>query len=268
MAVYEPVCAVSRALFAISRYIFRLGTPPLSLGLLFIWIADDSAQIPIVGAWLESSFNSCAAACHEISDWFHSAAMEFDAWWVEKSNIWDDLSTLWNYSYGWLKDTASAALSWAVIAYNWALEALNKVNAIAGVIGTTFEQIVQFIKDHAEIIYQTINEYITNVYETINEYITNVYETFVEDIYNTYNTFKEYITNVYETINNVFNTYVTNIIGVAEDWVRDYVSAVLAPFVAPVNLVNLWFDSIQNFFNDPLGWLWGRFADWFLGPEK
>jgi len=31
--------------------------------------------------------------------------------------------------------------------------------------------------------------------------------------------------------------------------------------------VNLWFESIQDFFNDPVEWLWAKFTDWFLGRE-
>ena len=27
-------------------------------------------------------------------------------------------------------------------------------------------------------------------------------------------------------------------------------------------------DTVLEFFDDPLEWLWGKFADWFLGPEK
>jgi len=189
------------------------------------------------------------------------AAFEIDDWWDDIRGLWDDLDDLWDYAHGWLKDTATQAYNWAIWAMDWASQAWNTASAIAGVIGTTFTQIVAFIKKHAEIIYQTINEYVYNTYQTFKEYITNVYETIVENIYNTYQTFKEYITNVYETITNVFNTYVTNIIGVAEDWVRDFVAAALAPFAAPINLINLWFDAIQNFFNDPLGsilsWLGG-----------
>ena len=160
------------------------------------------------------------------------------------------------YWWDWITGIASdvgEALSKAKEALEWALKALTEipewiltklsdaydaVMAIAAIIGTTFDDIVQFVKDHAEAIYQTINKYITNVYNTIREYITNVY-----------NTFKEY----YYTIVGVTEEWVSN-------WVSDFVSAFFQPFTAAINLVNLWFDAIQEFFNDPLGTIlaWGE----------
>ncbi len=196
------------------------------------------------------------------------AAFEVDDWWDEICDLWYDLNDLYDYAHIWLTGKVNEAYTWAIWAMDWAAQAWNTANAIAGVIGTTFQEIVAFIKEHAEIIYETINEYITNVYNTFEEYITNVYETIYETITNVYNTVQEYITNVYNTVQEYYNTYVTEIIGVAEDWVRDFVAAVLAPFAAPINLVNLWFNDIQDFFNDPFGWLWGRFTNWFLGAEK
>lgn len=211
------------------------------------------------------------------------AAFEIDDWWdiIDETRDW--FYSLYDYAHTWLTDKATGAENWALVAMDWASQAWNKANEIASVIGTTFQEIVAFIKEHAETIITNVYEYITNVYQTFEEYITNVYETIVENIYNTYNTVKEYITNVYETVQNYYTTYVTEIIGVAEDWVRDFVAAALAPLTASVNLISYWFDDIQDFFNDPLGWLWTKFidtlslvwevrlkdlTDWFLGSEE
>jgi len=37
----------------------------------------------------------------------------------------------------------------------------------------------------------------------------------------------------------------------------------LSSIAAPINLVNEWFDAIQDFFNDPWGWLEAQFEAWF-----
>lgn len=243
---------------------------PDTLHNLYVFFIDiafecfDSWYIPdIIG----DIFYDVGGACGWISSKFHDICETIDYWAEELDDLWDEIDIAWN--------KAAAAYTLAA--------------SIAGVIGTTFSQIVQFIKDHAEVIYQYITENIYNTYNTFKEYIYNTYTTIYETVYNTYNTFreyiyntyntikqyiyntyntiKEYITNVYQTFTEIFNTYITEIIGVAEDWVRDFVAAALAPFAAPFNLVNLWFDAIQDFFNDPLGWLWDRFTDWFLGPE-
>lgn len=237
---------------------------------------DISEEFMDIGDWFynEMDWYWMYRRFLDVSDFFWEAgynlsraAYAIDDWWDVIYETRDWFYELYDYAHWWLTDKANAAYDYAATAIVWAIEALSKVNAIAGVIGTTFTEIVAFIKEHATIIYNTVNEYVTNVYQTFEEYITNVYETIVENIYNTYNTFKEFITNVYETIQNYYNTYVTEIIGVAEEWVIDFVAAALAPFAAPINLVNLWFNSIQDFFNDPLGWLLDRFGDWFFGPE-
>lgn len=239
----------------------------LSLYYIFHYIGNLSGDIPFVGEYLQSRFYAVRDLCGEISFKFWDVAHRIDLWWAEIGNIWDNLSSVVNYAWGELTDKATQAHTWAIWAMDWASQAWNRASAIAGVIGTTFAEIVAFIKEHAEIIYQTVNEYITNVYQTFVENIYNTYETIKNYITNVYETVQEYITNVYETVQNYYNTYVTEIIGVAEEWVMDFVAAALAPFAAPINLVNLWFDSIQDFFNDPLGWLLDRFGDWFFGPE-
>ena len=238
---------------------------------------DISEMFMAIGDWFynEMGWYWMYRRFIDVSDFFweagynmSKAAYEIDDWWDVIYETRDWFYSLYDYAYGWLKDKVNEAYTWATWAMDWASQAWNTASTIAGVIGTTFQEIVAFIKEHATIIYNTINEYVTNVYETVQEYVTNVYETIVENIYNAYNTVQEFITNVYETVQEYYNTYVTEIIGVAEEWVRDFVAAVLAPFAAPINLVNLWFDSIQDFFNDPLGWLLARFGDWFFGPEK
>jgi len=186
-------------------------------------------------------------------------------------DITEALHTAWD-----ALDMASAAWNRAIDALteipSWVLTKLSAaydaVQAIASVIGTTSSSIIQFVKDHAETIVQYIAENIYNTYQTVKNYVTNVYETVKNYITNVYETVENYITNVYETITNIINNYVTEIIGASKDWVTDLVNNALADLAAPINLITLWFDAIQGFFNDPWGWLVDRFEDWFLGPEK
>ena len=268
MAELPPATVLGNLLRWISELFFYVAPAgKMSLFYLFYYIGHDCADIPFVGEYLQSLFYSVAEMCGAIAFAFWDAAHRVDLWWAEIDSIWDNLSRVVNYTYGWLTDKANEAYNWATWAMDWASQALSRVNAIAGVIGDTFAEIVAFIKKHAEIIYQTVNEYITNVYETFVENIYNTYETIKNYITNVYETVNEYITNVYETVTNVFNTYVTEIIGVAEDWVRDFVAAALAPLTTSVNLISYWFDDIQDFFNSPLDWLLDRFGNWFFGQE-
>lgn len=203
-------------------------------------------------------FLDIAGICDDIGEEFFDIAAEIDSWWDEICDLWDDLNDLYDYAHYWLRNKVYDALDWAedawnkaVAAYNLAVNALTEIPvwvlakladaydaalAIAGVIGTTVSQIIQFIRDYAVITYQTI----------------------VENIYNTFQTFNEIINNIYQTLQYISNTFITNIIGVTVDIVRDLINAALAPFDAPIKLIELWFNDIQNFFNDPLGWLWDK----------
>ncbi|GAH64989.1 unnamed protein product, partial [marine sediment metagenome] len=61
---------------------------------------------------------------------------------------------------------------------------------------------------------------------------------------------------------------VTAIGAVTTDIVQTLIKTALAAIAGPINLINLWFDDIQDFFNSPLDWLGDKFSDWFFGPEK
>lgn len=231
-------------------------------------MSDDLAEWP----W---PFHHLSRPVERIGEGFHALGDAFTEVWRWSRDLRDDLEYLFDVIAGyvasipqWLLDKLNQAYQLAQDAWNKAIEAWAWAKSIADIIGTTFEQIVAFIKEHAETIYQTINEYITNVYETIYETVNNYYETVKNYITNVYETINEYTTNVYETITNVFNTYVTNIIGVTEDIVRSIVASAMASVAAPINLINAWFDDIQDFFNDPAGFyikkldkLGARFAD-------
>lgn len=61
---------------------------------------------------------------------------------------------------------------------------------------------------------------------------------------------------------------VADIGAVTVDIVQALINNALAAIAAPINLITLWFDDIQDFFNSPLDWLLDKFGDWFFGPEK
>jgi len=61
---------------------------------------------------------------------------------------------------------------------------------------------------------------------------------------------------------------VADIGAVTVDIVQTLINKALAAIAAPINLINLRFDDIQDFFNSPLDWLESKFADWFLGKEQ
>lgn len=237
------------------------------LRVLFNNIAYTCEDIPFVGDALYNLFKNVAYFFWDLTFGFYDISDEIDNWWDWISGLWSELSWLWEWADEiWERVRAVIWNLPDIFGFSFST-VFDVVDMFVHTIGTRISDFVAWVKENAEVIYQTINEYITNVYQTFNEYITNIYETISTYITNVYENVYNYITNVYETVQNIFNTYITEIIGVTEGWVGDFVNAALAPFIAPINLVNLWFDAIQDFFNDPLEWLWSKFTNWFLGTE-
>ncbi|GAI14967.1 unnamed protein product, partial [marine sediment metagenome] len=165
----------------------------------------------------------------DLCDWL-------DHLWDELGDLWDDLDTLWDYVYTTLKGLvndavaiATNALNQVIVAYDMAVDAWNyatgwltdRANEAYNKAVWAYEQIASAVTASAQEIYA----WVIGIPTEIRSFIDGV----VADI---------------------------------KAWVETYtpiaITAALAAIAAPINLINLWFDDIQNFFNDPLGWLWNK----------
>ena len=191
-------------------------------------------------------------------DWVEDRINDVKSW---ASSLFASLSYVWNVVVTSVK--------------NWALATFAKIGEVAS----------------------TIWNYITNVYNTISNYITNVYNTISNYITEVYNTVKNYITNTYNTIvNNITNVigvtiekvaeWFTSIGGATREWAeglfvraRDVWNTITGNLgewwrtqLALLNETFGWVqdfrDRLEEFFTDPVEFLWARFTDWFLGREE
>ena len=152
--------------------------------------------------------------------------------WDKAVTAFSKAQQVWNYAYNWLTDKA--------------IEAWYRAGNIWGTVTNWLKQQAIEAYNKAVWAYEQIAAAVTAAAQDIYAWVEGIpaeFKTFVDGVVA------------------AFNSWVLGIIADAQA----FILAILAP---PFNLLNLWFDDFQNFFNDPLGWLSDRFENWFFGPEK
>jgi len=238
---------------AISNALYYIGSWFQSLSYRFDEAADWARNIPFVGPSIASPLYKVADYCYYIYGYFTDLRTAWlnlcnwlDAVWAKFGDIWIDLGTLWNYAQITLKnlvydalDIADDAWDKAVIAYTKARDAWNYATG--------------WLTDLA---YDAYNKAVW-AYNQIAAAVTAK----AQEIYAWVKTIPAEIKAFVDGVVATVKTWATGAIADAKAWI-------LSTLAAPINLINLWFDDIQGFFNNPLGWLSDRFENWFFGPEK
>jgi len=253
-----------------------------SAGSWFKWLSDKfevaadwAYDIPLVGHYLAAALYAVADYCYYIYTYFTdlrsgwlSLCNWLDGLWDKFGDIWDDLGDLWDYAHDYLRDKIYDALdladdAWdkAVRAYNKARDAWNyatdwltdRANEAWARAGNVWGTVTDWLKEKATDAYNKA----VWAYEQIAPALT----TKAQDIY-------AWVKAIPAEIAAFVAGVVADIGAVTTDIVQTLINNALAIFAAPFNLINLWFDDIQDFFNSPLDWLESKFADWFFGPEK
>jgi hypothetical protein len=215
---------------------------------LFLWfrdaLADFGWELWDAGAWFYNHglsgvsryFYNAVDFIDEICGDLWDIAYELDDWYDWISGIWSDLTTVWNYVYGLLTQRAYEAWTGAGNALDQAAAALSKAT-------DAFNYAYGWLTDRANEAWDKA----VWAYEQISVIVTAA----ANDIYN-------WVKGVPAEI----RTWVTNAVNDVKTWalgkIDDAKSSVLAQIAAPINLVNLWFVDIQDFFNDPAEWITGK----------
>lgn len=260
---------------AISNTLYYIGSWFRSLSYRFDDAADWAYGIPFVGPSIASPLYRVADYCYYIYGYFTdlrsgwlSLCNWLDAVWDNFGDLWYDLGTLFNYAHDYLRDKIYDALdiaddAWdrALIAYQKARDAwsyatgwlTDRANEAWSRAGNIWGTVTNWLKQ------QAIDAYNKAVwaYEQIAAAVTAQ----AQEIY-------AWVEGIVAEIRAFVDGVVADIGAVTTDIVQALINTALAAIAGPVNLINQWFDDIQNFFNSPLDWLSDKFEDWFFGPEK
>jgi len=229
-----------------------------------------------VGYWLEKNtgWTGLANLFYDIADFFDAAwrkcrdiGREIEDWWDTISQTASDLSSLWSYAYGWLTDKATSAYNTASTAISKANQAINDAaNASQKAIDEALAALAA-AKAYAETLIPDIAGWVTShaldIYDAIKGYLTDIAAWVTSHGLDIYDAIKGYI----EDVGTWFTEHTVDVWDALKGYAADAVAAYTAWMVAPVKLIEEWFDDIQDFFNAPWDWLEAKFTDWFLGKE-
>ncbi len=220
---------------------------------------------------------------------FYYAADEIDDWWDEISEIVSDLNSLYNYAHGWLRDLAYDAYNYAAVAFAYADEALataqsalqevplwilDKLTLAFNLASTALQEIPAWITTQLGELQGGLDSLFHYAHTTVwNKaieawnYAANAWSHAEELVSGLWTDVVAWVNSVLASMENFVNGVEADIRAWAVGMVDDALAAFAIDISAAFNVINVWIDSIQGFFNDPLEWLWAKFTDWFLGPE-
>ncbi len=220
-----------------------------------------------------------------LSTWLDYAE---DAWyWVRYA--WNNVTAIidewWRSILPYLVTMVNDVKSWARTEINNAVENITQVvtniydysRTIVNNITEYVTHVYNNVYDYSQTIINNVTEYVTNVYNNVYDYTQTIINNITENVSN-------FITNINDytqtTINNI-TEFVTEVIDwgkvtlFLDDWwnnitldLEDLIDSTLKlwfPFYD--DLVELW-NSIAEFFCDPLDWLKDRIEVWFWGGEE
>lgn len=218
--------------------------------------------------YLSPPFQYLHDLCLTIADYFYDAYIATHNLEALLDDAWSKAKQVFNYVYDVLRarvndalDIAWRAFDYAITAYNKARDAWNyatgwltdRANEAWSRAGNVWGSVTDWLKDKATDAYNKA----VWAYEQIQAVVTAA----TQEIY-------AWVKSIPAEIKDYVAGVVTAIGAVTIDIVQTLIKAALAAIAGPINLVNLWFDDIQDFFNSPLDWLESKFGDWFFGPEK
>ena len=249
---------------------------------VFSWIRSKFFSIAYyfsyIGNWLDaqgSPWKYLSPYFYSVRDLLHTIGNFFYDAYVFTRTIEDILDDAWTkakqvfaYAYDVLTDKVNDALNAVGDAWDLATDAFNRAwrtwDYARGYLrdlawdawyraGNIWGSVTDWLKDQAIAAYNKA----VWAYEQIQAAVT----TAAQDIY-------AWVKTIPAEVRDYIDGIVTAIGAVTTDIVQTLIKTALAAIAGPINLINLWFDDIQNFFNSPLDWLESKITDWFLGPEK
>lgn len=217
------------------------------IGDLFYWVYYYVAR---AGMWIEDNigWSGLANIFYDIAYYFgdiwplcYDIADELDAWWGKITETASDISNLIGFVLSivaWIKGIPAEIAAWG-----------------EGLIS----DVVVWVKSVPDEIRVWGEGLIIDVKAWVNEKYADIAAWVEAHALDIYNAIKGYLTDIAAWVTaHSFDLWLA-----IKDHLVTAIGIQLALIAAPINLVNLWFDSIQGFFNDPWGWLEAQFETWF-----
>jgi hypothetical protein len=208
-----------------------------------------------VNGWI-SPFNRLATPLYGLYNVFYNLTLyffDFNTWLTWAANRIGqilDISQITTSFQTWI--------GWATFAYNW--------------IGNAFSNITSHVTTWWNLASNPIRIFINKAIATVNITITNLANAITE-VQTWWNSFKSKIPSLNEVLP-WFTNWWANVLSKLSLWWNERLLDIkslfnswtleLAPFWAGWQEIR---NTIFDFLNDPLEWLWSKFTDWFLGAE-
>jgi len=218
--------------------------------------------------YLATPFQSLESIADRIADYFYDAYKAARTIEDILDDAWSKAKQAFNYAYDVLRVRVNDALNLAQDAWDYAYDVLSRrVNDALDAAGDAFDWAYTAYKkardawDYASgWLTDRANEAYSKAVWAFDQ-IAAAVTAAAQEIY-------AWVKAIPAEIRAFVEGVVADIGAITTDIVQSLINTAMATIAAPINLVNLWFDDIQDFFNDPWGWIFGKFTDWFLGSEK
>ena len=231
-----------------------------------------------IGNWLDAQgwpwrylsppFYSLRDLCTTIGDFFYNA-------YTFTRTIEDILDDAWSKAkdgWNWVIDHGNDIVDFLYEAGGWLLRHIADVK---DVVRNAITDMADWVEDHGGLIYNAIKYRLTDVADWVKGHALDIYNAIKGYLVDVAAAVTAKAQEIYAWVKSIpaeIKSFVDGIVATIKTWaagaIDDARASILSIFAAPFNLINLWFDDIQGFFNSPLDWLGDKFSDWFFGPEK
>jgi phage-related protein len=240
----------------------------LQLALRFSQIATWLLNQGVPWSYLSPPFQTIRDICQTIAGYFYSAYSVALTIETQLADAWSKAKQVFAYAYDVLAVKVNDALNLADTAWDKAVTAYTKaVNAWDYAKGWLTDRANE-AWSRAGAVWGTVTNYLKDLATSAYNKAVWAYEQIAAAVTTKAQEIYAWVKGIPAEIKDYIDGVVAAIDAVTTAIVQTLINTALATLAAPINLINLWFDAIQNFFNDPLGWLLDKFGDWFFGPEK
>lgn len=216
----------------------------------FYRLYRDFSDVPLIGGVLAAPFYWLYAAFYHLAVYFSS----FNAWAEDATSKLGRILSLENITSYFKTFLDYATGAWAWIS--------NAGNNVIGIVSTWWQSVkpvvlawIEEAKSWASAQLRELNARLGSLQSLWDELKVNI-----PSLSEIIAWFRNWWGNIQKVLSGWWTERLRDVQDLFKSWVKD-----LAPFWEGWQDIR---DTVFDFFNDPLEFLWARFTDWFLGAEE